>query len=50
LTIYLFIFAWETRLATEPAVTRVLVIGVTLVVLMIARPQGLLGKLRVEIG
>ncbi len=49
LTIYLFVFAWETRLATEPAVTRILVIGTTLVVLMITRPQGLLGKLRVEI-
>jgi ABC-type branched-subunit amino acid transport system permease subunit len=50
LTLYLFAFAWETRLATEPAVTRILVVGMTLVVLMITRPQGLLGKLRVEIG
>jgi ABC-type branched-subunit amino acid transport system permease subunit len=50
LTIYLFAFAWETRLALEPAVTRILVVGMTLVVLMVARPQGLLGKLRVEIG
>jgi ABC-type branched-subunit amino acid transport system permease subunit len=49
LAIYLFVFAWETRLATEPAVTRILVVGTTLVVLMITRPQGLLGKLRVEI-
>jgi ABC-type branched-subunit amino acid transport system permease subunit len=45
-TIYLLAFAWETRLATEPAVTRILVLGTTLVVLMITRPQGLLGKLR----
>jgi ABC-type branched-subunit amino acid transport system permease subunit len=48
-TIYLLAFAWETRLATEPAVTRILVVGIALVVLMITRPQGLLGKLRVEI-
>jgi branched-chain amino acid transport system permease protein len=49
LTLYLFAFAWETRLATEPAVTRILVLGTSLVVLMITRPQGLLGKLRVQI-
>ncbi len=49
LTIYLFGFAWETRLAVEPSVTRILVVGASLVVLMITRPQGLLGKLRVEI-
>jgi branched-chain amino acid transport system permease protein len=49
LAIYLLAFAWETRLATEPAVTRILVLGTTLVVLMITRPQGLLGKLRVSI-
>jgi len=48
-TIYLFVFAWETRLVTEPSVTRILVVGTTLVVLMITRPQGLMGKLRVEI-
>lgn len=50
LTIYLFVFAWETRLVAEPSVTRILVVGTSLVVLMITRPQGLLGKLRVEIG
>ncbi len=49
LTIYLFVFSWETRLAVEPSVTRILVVGTTLVVLMITRPQGMLGKLRVEI-
>ncbi len=48
-TIYALAFAWETRLATEASVTRILIIGVTLVVLMIRRPQGLLGKLRVTI-
>jgi ABC-type branched-subunit amino acid transport system permease subunit len=49
LAIYLLIFAWETRLATEPAITRVLAVGISLVILMVTRPQGLLGKLRVEI-
>jgi branched-chain amino acid transport system permease protein len=49
LAIYLFAFAWETRLASEPSVTRILVVGTTLIVLMITRPQGLLGKLRVSV-
>ena len=49
LAIYLFAFAWETRLAVEPAATRILIIGITLVVLMITRPQGILGKAEVKI-
>lgn len=49
LALYLFAFAWETRLAVEPAATRILIIGVTLVVLMITRPQGILGKAEVKI-
>jgi ABC-type branched-subunit amino acid transport system permease subunit len=48
-TIYLFAFAWETRLASEPAATRILIVGITLVVLMIVRPQGLLGKHEVRV-
>ncbi|MBI3242115.1 MAG: branched-chain amino acid ABC transporter permease [Chloroflexi bacterium] len=47
--IYLLVFVWETRLAAEPAVTRLLLIGGLLVVLMIFRPNGLLGKRKVEI-
>ena len=47
--LYLFAFAWETRLALEPSATRILIVGVTLVVLMIARPQGLLGKPEVRV-
>jgi branched-chain amino acid transport system permease protein len=47
--IYLFAFAWETRLASEPAATRILIVGATLVVLMIVRPQGLLGKPEVRV-
>lgn len=49
LTIYLLALAWETRLALEPAATRILIVGATLVVLMIMRPQGLLGKQEVRI-
>jgi ABC-type branched-subunit amino acid transport system permease subunit len=49
LTIYTFAFAWETRLASEPAATRILIVGATLVVLMIVRPQGLLGKQEVRV-
>ena len=47
--LYLAAFAWETRLATEASVTRLLILGLTLVVLMIKRPQGILGKRRVTI-
>ncbi|MEZ4677624.1 MAG: branched-chain amino acid ABC transporter permease [Caldilineaceae bacterium] len=49
LAIYAFAFAWETTLVANPAATRVLVVGLTLVILMIARPQGLLGKVEVKI-
>ncbi|RIK36731.1 MAG: hypothetical protein DCC55_26365 [Chloroflexi bacterium] len=48
-TIYLFTFAWETRLASEPAATRLLIVGATLVILMVVRPQGLLGKREMKI-
>ena len=40
-------FTVETRLAVEPAATRS--VGVTLMVLMIVRPQDLLGKAEVKI-
>lgn len=49
LALYMFIFSWETRLVQEPAATRILIVGATLVVLMIARPQGLLGKPEVRV-
>jgi ABC-type branched-subunit amino acid transport system permease subunit len=48
-TLYLGAFVWEDRLAVEPATTRFLLLGALLVVLMAARPQGLLGSARVEI-
>ncbi|MEZ4664231.1 MAG: branched-chain amino acid ABC transporter permease [Caldilineaceae bacterium] len=49
LSIYAFAFAWETTLVANPAATRVLIVGLTLVILMIVRPQGLLGKTEVKI-
>jgi ABC-type branched-subunit amino acid transport system permease subunit len=48
-TIYLASFVWETRLIVEPAITRQLMIGAILIVMMNARPQGLLGQRRVEV-
>jgi branched-chain amino acid transport system permease protein len=48
-TLYLLAFVWETRLAAEPSVTRLLFFGVILVMLMTYRPQGLFGKPRVEV-
>ncbi len=47
-TIYLASFVWETRLVVEPSITRQLMIGAILIVMMNARPQGLLGAKRVE--
>jgi branched-chain amino acid transport system permease protein len=48
-TLYLLAFVWETRLAAEPSVTRLLFFGAILVLLMTYRPHGLFGKPRVEI-
>ena len=48
-TLYLAAFVWENRLVQEPSITRLILIGVILIVLMNARPQGLLGTSRVEI-
>lgn len=47
--LYLAAFVWENRLVTEPSVTRLLLLGALLVVLMNVRPQGLFGKPRVEV-
>jgi ABC-type branched-subunit amino acid transport system permease subunit len=48
-TLYLTSFVWENRLVVEPSITRLILVGVILIVLMNARPQGLLGSARVEI-
>jgi ABC-type branched-subunit amino acid transport system permease subunit len=48
--VYLAAFVWENRLLQEVAgATRLLLLGALLVVLMNARPQGLMGTSRVEI-
>ena len=47
--LYLAAFVWEARLVGQPSVTRQLVVGGILVVMMNARPQGLLGTPRVEV-
>ncbi len=49
-TIWLAGLVWETRLVEEGSgPTRFLLLGVILIVVMTARPQGLLGRPRVEI-
>jgi ABC-type branched-subunit amino acid transport system permease subunit len=48
-TLYLSAFVWDNRLVMEPSITRLILIGVILIVLMNLRPQGLLGTARVEI-
>jgi branched-chain amino acid transport system permease protein len=48
-TIYLAACVWEARLVAEPSITRQILIGAILIVMMNARPQGLLGARRVEV-
>jgi branched-chain amino acid transport system permease protein len=48
-TIYLAACVWEGRLAVEPSITRQILLGAILIVMMNARPQGLLGTRRVEV-
>jgi ABC-type branched-subunit amino acid transport system permease subunit len=47
--IYLAACVWEARLVAEPSITRQIMIGAILIVMMNARPQGLLGAPRVEV-
>jgi branched-chain amino acid transport system permease protein len=47
--LYLAFFAWENVLVENPSVTRYILLGVLLIVLMTKRPEGLLGQKRVEI-
>jgi hypothetical protein len=46
--LYLAVFEWETVLVEQPSVTRIVLLGAMLVVFIVARPQGLLGQLRVD--
>jgi branched-chain amino acid transport system permease protein len=48
-TLYLAACVWEARLAAEPSITRQILLGAILIVMMNARPQGLLGSRRVEV-
>jgi ABC-type branched-subunit amino acid transport system permease subunit len=48
-SVYLAVLVWENKLALQPSVTRQLLFGGVLVVMMAVRPQGLLGIRRVEI-
>ncbi len=48
-TLVLASYDWDSRLAFEPSITRLIFVGVILIVLMNARPQGLMGASRVEI-
>ena len=48
-TLYLATCVWEARLAVEYSVTRQIMIGAILIVMMVGRPQGLLGARRVEV-
>jgi ABC-type branched-subunit amino acid transport system permease subunit len=49
-TLYLASFVWENVMTEKPEPTRFIVLGVILIATMIARPEGLLGEKRVEIG
>lgn len=46
---WLAIFVWEVRLVMDASITRQLIIASLLIILMIARPQGIFGKPRVEV-
>ncbi len=48
-TLYLAAMAWEDILVENPSVTRLILLGASLVVLMTRRPEGILGQKRVEI-
>jgi branched-chain amino acid transport system permease protein len=48
-TLYLVAVVWENLLVHQPAVTRLVLFGVLLIALMMARPQGLLGTPKVEV-
>ncbi len=47
-TIYVGACCWESRLIVNPAITTQIMIGAILIVTMAARPNGLLGKKRIE--
>ena len=46
--LYALAFVWETRLVEEPSVTRMLIFGALLVLMMNFRPQGIFGQRQVQ--
>ncbi len=48
-TVYIAVCCWEARLIVDPGITAQIMIGAILIVMMGARPQGLLGTRRVEV-
>lgn len=48
-TVYLAVLVWENKLSLEPSITRQLLFGGVLVVMMAVRPEGILGTRRVLI-
>ena len=48
-TLYLAACVWEGVLVAQPSITRQILLGVILIVMMNARPNGLLGRRRVEV-
>jgi branched-chain amino acid transport system permease protein len=48
-TLWLAACVWEARLVAQPSITRQILLGAILIVMMNARPQGLLGSRRVEV-
>jgi branched-chain amino acid transport system permease protein len=48
-TLYLGAFVWENVMLSKPEPARYIVLGLILIVLMVLRPNGLLGERRVEI-
>lgn len=48
-TLYLAACVWEARLVGNSSITRLILLGAILIVVMNARPQGLLGSRRVEV-
>jgi hypothetical protein len=47
-TLWLAAFVWENLLVVQVSITRLIVLGALLVVLMIQRPQGILGTTHVQ--
>ncbi|MGH2743840.1 MAG: branched-chain amino acid ABC transporter permease [Thermoleophilaceae bacterium] len=47
--VYLAAFVWENRLMLDPSVTRQLMLGALLIVVMNLRPAGLFGTTRIEV-